>query len=469
VSGSRQKSNASWAINFYSNDLKTLTINGGSGNNTYTIDGTPVLNSETLNAGSGFDTVNVHSTSAALNISESGYFGTVNFGDASNRLDSIQGAVTLGGGFPFVNVYDQGTSGSKTYTITGTGFSRSGIASITTGLLNSFSLQSNNAGNTFNVQANPAHGAPGLNLTPGSGVNSITLGSLSNSLDGIYNVSVLGATGTNTIVLNDQGVSAPMEYFISAPFLSTNSVARVRPGNYSDLTDLILTGGTYAYLTFDHASLVRVNGGTGSDVYSIGAGTAVAGSTPRAGVPYFLPNTSSARVTVNAGGTLDLNNSQAHVGSLAGAGNVTLGSGTLFEGADNSSSVFSGTISGFGGVRKEGSDTFTLSGFNTFYSGTHVTGGTLQVTGVLGDVNLDAGTTLAGTGDIGAVTGAGTVSPGTATATGQLATFADLTLDHATVKSAWSCCRGSTPSPPAAAPRSTSTSSPTARSAWRTR
>ena len=65
---------------------------------------------------------------------------------------------------------------------------------------------------------------------------------------------------------------------------------------------------------------------------------------------------------------------------LAGAGNATLGAATLTAGGDNSSTTFSGMISGTGALSKSGSGTLTLSGTNNYTGGTTVSAGTLAGT-----------------------------------------------------------------------------------------
>jgi autotransporter-associated beta strand protein len=79
--------------------------------------------------------------------------------------------------------------------------------------------------------------------------------------------------------------------------------------------------------------------------------------------------------TVASGATLDFNNFDQAVGSLAGAGSVTLGAATLFTGGDNTSTTFSGTISGSGGLIKIGPGTLTLTGTSTYAGGTMIAGG----------------------------------------------------------------------------------------------
>jgi autotransporter-associated beta strand protein len=85
------------------------------------------------------------------------------------------------------------------------------------------------------------------------------------------------------------------------------------------------------------------------------------------------------RLTQNAGGSLDLAGFNASLGSLAGTGPIALGSGTLVVGSDNSSSLFSGVISGSGGLQKQGSGTFTLTGVHSYSGLTVVNAGTLVI------------------------------------------------------------------------------------------
>ena len=102
---------------------------------------------------------------------------------------------------------------------------------------------------------------------------------------------------------------------------------------------------------------------------NINAGTLQAGA-----VNAFSP---SSAFTVAIGAVLDLNSFSQSIGSLAGAGNVTLGSATLTAGGDNTSTTFSGVMSGSGGFAKVGTGTFVLSGANIYTGGTTLSAGTL--------------------------------------------------------------------------------------------
>jgi autotransporter-associated beta strand protein len=87
--------------------------------------------------------------------------------------------------------------------------------------------------------------------------------------------------------------------------------------------------------------------------------------------------------TVAAGATLrlDENIGVATIGSLAGAGTVALGDGAvLTAGRNNSSTTFSGGISGDGAFAKTGSGTQTLTGTSSFTGGTMLDAGAIAIT-----------------------------------------------------------------------------------------
>ncbi len=87
----------------------------------------------------------------------------------------------------------------------------------------------------------------------------------------------------------------------------------------------------------------------------------------------------TAAVTVAAGATLNVVNAET-IGSLAGAGGMTLGA-TLTTGDDDSNTTFSGNATGAGGLIKRGIGSFTLSGTNAHTGATEVENGTLILSG----------------------------------------------------------------------------------------
>jgi len=149
----------------------------------------------------------------------------------------------------------------------------------------------------------------------------------------------------------------------------------------------------------------------------VNAGTLQAGI-----VNAFAPGSA---YTVASGAVLDLNSFNQTIGSLAGGGNVTLGSATLSTGNDNTSTNFSGDISGVGGgLTKIGTGTFTLSGTSTYSGTTNVVGGTLVADGSIANsaFTVQSGAVLGGPGTIGALTAqsGATVAPGLVTPFTQL-------------------------------------------------
>src|SRR5262249_41086340 len=123
------------------------------------------------------------------------------------------------------------------------------------------------------------------------------------------------------------------------------------------------------------------------------------------------------------GANFDLNNFTQSIGSLAGAGSVTLGTGTLITGNDNTSTDFSGVIAGVGRLTKVGTGTQILSGSNT-YSGTTTVHAWTLMTGAINTLSLHAALPISTganfdlnnfTQSIGSLAGAGSVTLGTGT------------------------------------------------------
>ena len=169
---------------------------------------------------------------------------------------------------------------------------------------------------------------------------------------------------------------------------------------------------------------------SGSGTYA--GPTAVNVGKLQAGIANAFAPTSA--YTIANGATLDLNSFNQAIGSLAGAGSVTLGSATLTTGNDNTNTTFSGAIDGSGGLTKAGTGTFILSSTNAYMGGTVINGGVLEVDGSIAsssNVTVNAGGTLSGTGIVDPATttimNGGTLAPGNAAnPTGTLAITGNL-------------------------------------------
>jgi fibronectin-binding autotransporter adhesin len=171
----------------------------------------------------------------------------------------------------------------------------------------------------------------------------------------------------------------------------------------------LTTGGDNSSTTF--AGVIAGSGGltkagtgtftlTGANTYtgttSVNAGTLLLGGT---GV---IADTSA--VSVGAAGVLDLNNRTETVGSIAGAGSILIGTGQLIAGADNTSTAFSGTLTGDSTaiLTKNGTGTLTIAG--DFNAGAADFAGTVNLNAgglafdvdnaFTGTLNVFAGTTL---------------------------------------------------------------------------
>lgn len=144
-------------------------------------------------------------------------------------------------------------------------------------------------------------------------------------------------------------------------------ISNLGAGATSNYTDVM--SGSGALVKTGNGTLVLTNANTYTGTTTINNGVINAANASALG--------SKSAVTV-AGGALKLS-SNLNIGSLAGTGNTDLNTNTLTTGGDNSSTIYSGVLSGTGGVTKDGTGTFTLSGNNIYSGGTTISDGTLQV------------------------------------------------------------------------------------------
>jgi hypothetical protein len=169
-------------INFVQGDLRSLTINGGSGGNTFTVANTPYSSylgppsfQTTLNSGSGADTVNVQRTTGPLVVNTGGGDDTILVGGPANGLGGIQGALRVNGGTgnDSLTLSDAPVAGSIWYTLTATRMvMRSGAVPTTYGWdTETITVQAGSGDATFVVSGT----APGHTLTVNGGSGNNTL------------------------------------------------------------------------------------------------------------------------------------------------------------------------------------------------------------------------------------------------------------------------------------------------------
>src|SRR5262249_41502091 len=159
-------------LNFTAFSIDTLSILGGSGNNTYNVTGTPAL-AMTLSTGPGVDAVNVQAEAFFLGLTIDSSAGSgadvITLGDAANTLGGIAGAVTVTGapGDALV-VNDQGNPTAQTYTITDTTVTWTGGPTVTYGGVWSLTVSGGIGGNHFDVESTSAALALGTTVNAGA-------------------------------------------------------------------------------------------------------------------------------------------------------------------------------------------------------------------------------------------------------------------------------------------------------------
>jgi len=291
------------------------------------------------------------------------------------------------------------------------------------------------------------------NVSLNTGTATFTIGTgVTNTLNGIISgPGALTKKGTGVLLLGGSNTYTNTTT-VSAGTLrmgANNALSALTPVNITassatlDLNSYNLTIGSLASsaagkVTFGSGSLTAGGNNTSTKVSAVMSGsgsfmktgtgtltlsgnstytntTSIAAGTLQISANQCIP--SASPLVVSNGAVFNLTNFNATVASLSGAGSVTLGSGTLTAG-NTSTTVFSGVISGTGGLVKIGAGTQTFSGTNTFSGTTSVNVGSLQVNGnsASSPVVIASAATLSGVGTVGAVTvnTGGTNAPGAA-------------------------------------------------------
>jgi autotransporter-associated beta strand protein len=350
----------------------TATLAGMS-----TYSGPTTVNAGTLQAGAA----NAFSSLSAFSIAAGAVLDLNSFNQTIGSLAGA-GSVTLGPATLTTNGDNTSTTFSGAMSGTG-GLSKIGSGTLTLSGNNSYQGGTALNAGTLAVGSSTALGTGALAFANGT--------TLQAAANGLSLANAVTLNGTDTVDTQTNALT------LSGVISGSGGLTKIGSGT------LTLSGSSYSGAT------------------AVNVGTLQAGATNAF--------SSSSAFTVASGATLNLASFNQSIGSLAGAGNVTLGSATLTTGNNNTSTTFSGAISGSGGFTKIGSGTLTLSGSSSYSGATAVSAGTLIVNGAIANsaVTVNSGATLAGIGTVGATTilSGGTFapgnSPGTMTVAGNLA------------------------------------------------
>ncbi|MBX7211443.1 MAG: autotransporter-associated beta strand repeat-containing protein [Verrucomicrobiaceae bacterium] len=392
------------------------TVNAGTLRLDYsTNDNTKLADGAALTLGGG--TVDLvggsHSEVVASTALTAGTTSTISraSGTAALQLNTI----TPGAG-AFLKLTASGAA--TTDNLNNAGGTLGGWATITVGGVTSWAVNSTNLAD-----------GPITALAANADVNRLG-GSIANTAANNVRIIEAGASGNITLA------GGALTQINSLNVVSTGGAATIDPTNNTDVFSIgdntgggilhpstgggltigtvagdgiLTTGGTAdavaatLYITNEHATnLVTINSNVqnnGTDVVGIsksGVGTLLLAGTNTYTGPTFVSQGTLRAGSATAFGTnsavtlasvpstaLDLNNNSVSIGSLAGGGgtggNVSLGTGTLTTGGNNTATTFAGVITGTGGVTKAGTGIWTLTGGNSYTGATTITGGRIEI------------------------------------------------------------------------------------------
>jgi autotransporter-associated beta strand protein len=227
-------------------------------------------------------------------------------------------------------------------------------------------------------------------------------------------------TGTGNLTLQQTAINAGNNYDTSIIYFTSQAPAA--QNTYSGTVTVVpyaAGGGSYLYLIGSNAlanATINLTGDNTASSTRLGSSSLIFGSgTNLNGLGYATIG------GLTGSGDFVLGN------TLSALGTHSIGAGfTLSVGNNNSSTTYSGVMSGPGGLTKVGTGTLTLSGAETYTGNTTISAGTLALTGSLASTNINeaAGTTfdVSGTsftlGSAETLHGAGTVKGAVSTASG---------------------------------------------------
>jgi fibronectin-binding autotransporter adhesin len=338
-------------------------------------------------------------------------FGSDALTASANVLAGVRTIAVTAGGSGYVNQSPSAppianTAGTFVDIVGGGGTGATAYATVSGGVVTSITVANAGSGYTSMPTINISSTLPTGSTAAGAGatanISGITLQSIALT-DGGFDYT------TPTIVLSGGGGTGATATAASTPTLTLNSNRGVSltanggtlyqtTGTTLTIGGIISSTGSGTFNKSGGGTLIVNGAGTYTGATAINKGTLQIGSAER------IPDSSA--VTMSSGSTFDLQNNNETIGSLAGTGNVS-NIGLLDVGGDNTSTAFSGTISG-NSLRKSGSGKLALFGSNSYSGGTTISGGTLSTDSITnagvnsgfgtGNITITNGATLEYTG-----------------------------------------------------------------------
>ena len=269
------------------------------------------------------------------------------------------------------------------------GITKNGIGTLILAGSNTYSGNTSVAGGTLLLQNSSALQNSTLDYNSNGGV--LNFGSLTSA-------NVGGLKGNQNLPLSN----------------GSNAVALTVGGNNSTTTYSGVLGST--------GSLTKI----GSGVLTLTNANTFTGETKAKAGTILLQNPSALQNSTldysSYGGSVGFGNiTAATFGGLKGNQDLALTNGTaalaLTVGGNNSTTAYSGVLSGGGSLTKAGTGTLTLSAVNSYSGGTTINGGTLSVAGDTSLGSLTGGLTFNG-GTLKTLSGISTLRPITVAAAG---------------------------------------------------